>query len=418
MHVLPIRTLDRPLAKVNFAGFDVIRAFAALGVVALHACVPYLQIPMPGLSWPVQDTPSSLVDIGFWTIELFIMPLFLVLAGFLAWQTLQRRGPGALVKNRAKRLLLPFLFGCLVILPIDLHLWVLGWVAEGLVEPIKMRSFKFDGVIDRNLWGTSHLWFLQYLFLYVLTFAAWHGARVRFPVVRRITASAVTIGMLCVALAAITLFIRPQVVWGFQHAFAPVPSKWIYNGLFFAAGLLIASRDPQLSQLQACTSRLIVPAVLLAIAAVTLGRWHLAGGENQLAAAVLAVVTAVAAAMVTFSIIGISVKNVQAVSTTVKYIAAASFWIYLVHHPILVLVHQDLKLLFPELGPIIKVVASSAMSVAVSLLTYEGLVRKTWFGQWLGFAWSMPVTPVQAIDSGSIQTLPLRFDQANARRAA
>ena len=105
MDVLPLRTVNSPAAKTNFAGFDVVRALAAFGVVLLHSCVPYLQHPMPGLAWPVRDRANVIVDFGFWWIELFIMPLFLVIAGFLAWRTLQRRGTAALVKSRAKRLL-------------------------------------------------------------------------------------------------------------------------------------------------------------------------------------------------------------------------------------------------------------------------------------------------------------------------
>ncbi len=167
MDVVPLhRKPERP-QQTNFAGFDAIRALAALGVLLLHACVPYLQHPMRGLAWPVRDSSSAAVDVLFWGIELFIMPVFLVMAGILAWRSLHRHGPGKLVKTRARRLLIPLAFGMLVILPLDLYAWVLGWVGEGLVPAVKLKSLKFDNGIDRDLWGLSHLWFLQYLFLYV-----------------------------------------------------------------------------------------------------------------------------------------------------------------------------------------------------------------------------------------------------------
>ena len=50
-------------------------------LVALHAGVPYARHPMPGLIWPVSDSRSGVVDAIFWSIEVFIMPLFLVMAG-------------------------------------------------------------------------------------------------------------------------------------------------------------------------------------------------------------------------------------------------------------------------------------------------------------------------------------------------
>ena len=250
MEVLPLRTEARR-APEKFAGLDAVRAFAALAVVLFHSCVPYLRHPMPGLAWPVRDATSGVVDVLFWSIELFIMPLFLVMAGMLAWRTLDRRGSKQLVSSRASRLLIPLAFGVLVVLPLDLYAWLLGWVSEGLIAPIKLRSMKFDNGIDRDLWGLSHLWFLLYLFLYValLAGAAWLTDRSRRLQrwMRSVQVSAISLFLLGV----ITLVIRPEVVWGFQHSFLPLPSKWIYSGTFFLGGVLIARNDPNLALLRA-----------------------------------------------------------------------------------------------------------------------------------------------------------------------
>ena len=105
MDILPLKPNRNSGAALP--GLDFLRGVAALGVVMLHACVPYPRHPMPGLAWPVHDGASPWVGFLFWWIELFIMPLFLAMAGFLAWQTLQRHGERKLVRNRAKRLLIP-----------------------------------------------------------------------------------------------------------------------------------------------------------------------------------------------------------------------------------------------------------------------------------------------------------------------
>lgn len=405
MDVIPYRNIEPPSGKNTIPGLDLLRAVAAIGVVLLHASVPYLRHPMPGLSWAVRDTPSDIIDVVGWTIELFVMPLFLVIAGFLGWQTLRRRGPGGLIGNRAKRLLIPLAFGCMVILPISLHIWVLGWVAEGLVPPVKLRSFKFDGVIDRNLWGTSHLWFLQYLFLYVVSLGAlaWFRARVPRPSTTRVPTGA-ALGALFVAGVAIIAF-SPEVVWGFQHSFVPVPSKWCYSGLFFAAGVVLASRDPDLQELKKRAGRWLGPAALITIATVILGRWHLSGGDNPLARATLAILTVSSACALTFSLIGVTAVRVRSVSTMVRYVAAASFWIYLVHHPLVALTHIDLKTLLPGANPLLKFGIAFATSLTVSLGTYEAFVRKTAFGRRLGFAWSPP-TPTRFSQEGSADAPP------------
>lgn len=415
MNVLPFpgnHAAERP--RVDLAGLNSVRAFAALGVVLLHAGVPYTQHPMPGLTWPVRDASSSLVDVLFWGIELFIMPVFLVLAGFLTWRTLSRRGPGELFKSRLRRLAVPLLFGATVVLPIDLYIWLCGWLADGLIAPVKLRSLKFDGVIDRDLWGLSHLWFLQYLLFYVTMTAVAAAACRRLPRLRRWIPGAVGSAVLLVAIATVTHFFRPEVVWGFQHAFAPVPSKWLYSFTFFAGGLSLAVHDPQLSRLRSISPRLMPVGGVTAVAAVILGRWHLSGGQSQAASVMLAILTVLGAWMLTLGGIGFADRRTKAASGWVAYLSAASFWIYLVHHPVLALVHIDLKWWMPALDPTVKMFGAFAVSVTWSLLSYEVLVRKTAFGAWLGFAWSQPAegaTAAPAIPPGEV-------DAAEQRRAA
>ncbi len=384
------RSVDLAATTQKFVGLDAVRAGAALGVVLFHACVPYLQNPMPGLSWTVRDSANASIDWLFWGIEVFIMPLFLVLAGFFAWQTLSRRGVhlGArtLVTNRAKRLLIPLAFAVCVVLPLDLYIWVLAWVAEGIVEPIKLKSMKFDGVVDRDLWGLSHLWFLLYVFLYVVVTAIVARVNVLRNAVRKVAEKPALAFTVLAISAAVTLGVAPNVVWGFQHEFYPVLSKWIYSGTFFAAGLLIAKVDPSLSRFQNKTRMLGIASVMLLLTAVSLGRWHLAIGENAMAQAGLAIVTVLAAYAVTLLAIAVS-RPIPRLPVGIQYLAAASFWIYLVHHPILGLVHLDLKLLLPNANPILKMILAFAISVGGSVLTYEALVRCTRLGRILGMQW-------------------------------
>lgn len=420
MEILKIETESARARSPRFVGFDVVRAGAAFGVVLLHCCVPYMQPAVPGLAWSVHDTPHWLAEQCFWTIELFIMPVFLVLAGFLAWQTLQRGGAGRLIKTRARRLLVPLAFGMVCILPLDLYAWLLGWVADGLIPPQKLRSLKFDPAIDRDLWGLSHLWFLQYVFLYAVTLAVGYSLWKRHS--KRLSAGLLRL-LLDGKLAALGLVVvgclvlkdHPEVVWGFQHDFFPVPSKWIYSGVFFALGALIAACDGELDWLKAHSSRLVGPAVITAIAALTLGNWHLRGGSNQVASIVLAVTTFGSAMMITLAIIGESARRIHQVPVSIRYLAAASFWIYIFHHPFLGLVHVDLKWLLPGVNPIFKIGIAFVLTSALSVASYEMVVRKTTLGRLLGFQWSPPVESDNTdqngrsdFDTEKMKSIPIR----------
>ena len=375
-------------------GLDALRGFAALGVVLLHACVPYLQHPMPGLTWAVVDQPSLAVDILFWSIEIFIMPLFLVTAGFFTYRSIGRRTTRDFLVHRARRLLVPFAFGCLVLLPITIHLWVLGWVIDEIVPLRKLRSLKFDGIIDQHLWGTSHLWFLQYLFLYSVILAIAYRSRHRITSLGCWHPLKLAAGLFVIAV--IILVVRPEVVWGFQHDFVPVPSKFAYSGLFFCAGLLVASHGQRL--LVASHGQgggwvahrgigLACSALAFLVIAVAMGRRSLGSDDSSLAERVLlATFTVSAATLITGSIFAWAIQFQRKLPRWITYLSRASFWIYLIHHSVLALVQIDLKRFGMGMSPSTKTAISFLFSVGFALLTYELLIRHTKFGRFLGLA--------------------------------
>jgi peptidoglycan/LPS O-acetylase OafA/YrhL len=426
IHVADPTASQRPAADRSRAigGFDLLRAGGALAVVALHACVPYLRHPMPGLVWPIQDSSSSVADVVFWSIEVMIMPLFLMIAGFLMWKSAERLSPRQLVRSRGKRLLIPLAFGILIVLPIDLYLWTLGLVSEGVVPAVKLKSFKFEEPISRQIWGLSHLWFLLYVFLYVAVAALWirFSASGRFTALKRtVSGPRVLMGALAVVAVA-TLVFAPEVVWGFQHAFLPVPSKWIYSGVFFAAGCALALHDRELRWVSASSPRMLGLAVVLLATSVSLGTWTLAQQQDgqapsHAANVLLALLTVAAASTTTLGLLGGSVRYVRKIPFAIRYIASASFWIYLIHHPVLGLVHTDLKWMWPNAAPVVKLCVSFAMATGVSLITYEMFIRRSRLGALLGFDLKPATRSEPNVDDAG-QILKLPASQPGRRHAA
>lgn len=376
--------------RESLPGLDALRGLAALGVVLLHACVPYMDPKVPGLAWSVMDDPQWIVAQCFWFIEIFIMPVFLMLAGYFALCTLQRSGPLRLIRSRARRLLIPLGFGALFVLPADLYVWLTGWVADGKIPLRKMKSLKFAGDVDQDLWGLSHLWFLEYLFLYILLLGLAYAAYQRFPFLRRVVRRPKVCVAALLAVASITLVFHPEVVWGFQHRFYPVPSKWIYSGAFFAVGVCLALADDAMNWLSRSAVRHAGYAIAFMLPAMALGQWHLRGGDQVFANVMLAVTTTASASLTTIGLLGFAARVKQPIAMPWRYLAAASFWIYLVHHPVLGLLQIDMKWLLPETTPLLKVSIGWVSSVLISLVTYEVWVRKTALGALLGFGYSLP----------------------------
>ncbi|MBN3582495.1 acyltransferase family protein [Algoriphagus aestuarii] len=94
--------------------------------------------------WAALWVPMSLLNI--WRI-----PLLFFVSGMGVYFAMQSRSWGELMKERAKRILLPFVFGMFVIVPIHLLIW---------------RTYY--GMEIRYNWDPGHLWFLGNIFLYVL----------------------------------------------------------------------------------------------------------------------------------------------------------------------------------------------------------------------------------------------------------
>lgn len=395
-------------------GPDLVRCIACMLVVLLHACIPYLTHPMPGLVWVVTDTPSQAADAVFWSVEIFVMPLFLLLSGFYGLQALTKDSSRHYLKSRVKRLLRPLLFGILVILPIDLYLWTFGLVVQGHFSLLKLRSLKIPSPWGDQIWGLSHLWYLLYVFLYAA--ALWCGYRWLHrtrstvgPIQQRVEAlinwllKPVRTAMVLFAAAVLTLAVAPDVVYGFQHAFWPIPSKWIYSGTFFAGGALLAEVDGQWQRVKHGATLNLMLGSCAVVAAVVLGTWRLqllqepTTSNLALAQCSLAAVTVFAAWTITLGIVGgairlgdrLQVRNTRSthnITQSIQYFAAASFWIYLVHHPLVGLIQFDLYVLRIPIDAVSKSLIATTLACVIGTLTYRWWFHETRVGVWLGLS--------------------------------
>ncbi|MFK7820313.1 MAG: acyltransferase family protein, partial [Planctomycetaceae bacterium] len=92
---------------------DALRAIAMLLGIVLHAALSFSTVP-----WTVTDSQtSSSYSVLFATIHGFRMPLFFMLSGFFTAMLWRKRTLSGLIKQRAKRILLPLVIGCLTIVP-------------------------------------------------------------------------------------------------------------------------------------------------------------------------------------------------------------------------------------------------------------------------------------------------------------
>ena len=335
--------------------------------MVLHAGIAYQVAPLPGLVWATRDPAGSLaVDFVTWWIDGFIMPLFFVLSGFVAYGLMRRKGPRAFLRHRTRRVLGPLLLGCVLILPLDLYVWLLGWAAEGKIPLQKLRSLKVEGPLAEGLWGLSHLWYLQYLWLFcaaaggVMWLANWrrkdHFAsqgdttgeeatsdRWRPPPHSLLwTRYADDMYVALLAISALALWWEPQLVIGFRHSWWPLPENVLFYLPWFVIGWMMAARLRN-RRMARGEWRLIASFGLFA-ALWPLIHQHVAvelAGEARIVLVTLFVLHAWLAVTGWF---GVCLRWLDhEPPAVVKYVAAASFWIYLLHHPVVGLAQASLR---------------------------------------------------------------------------
>lgn len=375
-------------STARHAGLDWIRGLGAVAVVVLHAGIPYLTAPMPGLAWPIRHpVPDAAINAVFWTIEACVMPLFLMLSGYVSWRSLVHRGERKFLQQRVDRILYPLLAAACILLPLELYLWMLGWVGEGQLSWKDLRDIRL-GTLQQNLWGLSHLWYLQYVFLYSMLLAAgvWSVRRIQIPSnsarsvplqpcagLRRPAILSIVAGITAV------LWWDPEVVLGFQHAFLPVPAKFAYCGLFFAWGVLEAVRPAKTPRgphrhplLWLGAAALLFPTYLM----------QAVGGVGALPSGATAPLLAAMCVSLTFGL-WLTCERLEGVPPAwVRYLAGASFSVYLVHHPLVPLCQIGFR--GTGWSAQVQFALAIAVTLYLALASYEVAVRKTAIGRFLG----------------------------------
>jgi hypothetical protein len=130
-------------AQHNFA-IGYLRAFITVLVLAHHAVLayhPYAPAPVKSLlAQPRSWGAFPVVDIQRWTPfsffvsfnDIFFMALMFFLSGLFVWQSLQRKGSGGFLGDRAKRLGIPFVVTAVFLAPLAYYPTYLQTGATGI----------------------------------------------------------------------------------------------------------------------------------------------------------------------------------------------------------------------------------------------------------------------------------------------
>jgi glucans biosynthesis protein C len=247
--------------------FDWLRAIAVLGVVIYHALLPFAKD-----GWFIRNAErSELLSAIVQLLETFGLPILFLLAGASARFALQSRPVRAFLKERATRLLVPFVVGTVLLTPPAGYFMALhsGTVSGSFPEYL----VAYPGIVfayNVNHIGLSpalfhvgmHLWFLAWLFIFAVLGSpifAFLGSARGALLVDELSKRARWRGATLLLAAPITV----PIVGLYTYASPGVWDWWAFGwfGVVFVVGYLLYSDE----RLVAAARRDMLPALVAAV---------------------------------------------------------------------------------------------------------------------------------------------------------
>jgi peptidoglycan/LPS O-acetylase OafA/YrhL len=379
-------------APERLHALDAVRGFALLLGIVLHATLSFMPTG-PSRVWIIQDShPSITLGVLFFAIHVFRMTTFFLIAGFFAHLSFHRRGAWGFVKDRLQRIALPLAVGWPILFAsmVAVTLWAAGFPNGG---PLPGPP-RWPPVLPR--FPLTHLWFLYVLLeLYVAALVlragvVWLDPNGRFRaridglidlVIRSRFAPAILAVPIGIALCLDPTWIAWFGVRTPDSSLVTNLQAWIGFGIAFGFGWLL---HRQVDLIRILERRWLLNSVLAVVLIAASFFLAIANGTPSLQASYSvtklagAVCYALAIWTTTFAAVGLALRFLSGFSATRRYLADASYWLYLIHLPILMVLQVAASTLdwpWP-----IKFGAILLIALPLMFASYQLLVRYSFIG--------------------------------------
>jgi glucans biosynthesis protein C len=373
---------------------DALRASALLAGIVLHAAMSFMQ-GFREVHYPIVDvSTSTTLDVTFYVIHVFRMALFVVIAGFFARVLCEKLGAGGFMRNRGKRVGLVLLALYIPIVALSLAPIIWAAVRSGVQGPGGGQ----DGANNQGVpW--IHLWFLYLLLIFYVMIVGLRALATRIDAngtLRNALGRALRFCfdtrlapvVLAVPICAAMVGFAKWPAW----AGVPVPGAGLIPNLpalvCYGSAVLLGWFMHRDRETLARTARdtwvyLAAAAVLTAVAL------SLVGVNSRLAPIEFAPNMKIAYAAAYFvaqwcwvlGLIGLVQRFFSAPSPRWRYLADASYWMYLIHVPIVW--GLATWMMFWPVSWMVKFPLILAMTSVLLFASYHYLVRPTWLGKFL-----------------------------------
>lgn len=367
-------------------GIDALRAFAMLAGVVLHSILAYRVAVIPLIPHDPQFQHWSF-DFAFFIIHSFRMPLFFLIAGFFCRMVYFKSGEKKFLQQRAKRIGIPFIAGVLIIAPLTLLPKFLYWYTTS--EGLSLQS-AFDKAVNKILHFSEieHIWFLRNLVIFYAAVILFQRAK-KIAFVSKLCSfisniwrkASINIGWLLLLTIPVWVCLMAMPGWYVTTDTFTLPRSLFilaYYAYFFGLGWLVHMR-PDIFTLFTKHYKLLLLFAIVSILIV----WFVKQ-QYEFARTLLTIVAAtkfVAALQMILLVCGISglfLRLLNTESKTWRYLSDASYWVYLVHLALIILLQW--KLIDSPVPGVLRFPIVLGAAIIFTFVTYHYLVRYTFIG--------------------------------------
>ena len=294
-------------------------------------------------------------------LHTFRMPAFFMIAGFFAVMLVLSRGGKDFLKNRTQRILLPLLIFWQPMVVLNAYSSRMGWYGKTGYPPPGDLLPSDD---------TQHLWFLYFLFIFALL--VWLIA----PVIKRLEQRAFSFSpmLIVLTLAAIGPLIPDAIGRELNTSTRLIPDFGVLLFYFLAfalGGAIYLAREtvlPRIASKAFWSLAIGLVSFLVFFLTQDWGVWWSRWAYS------------LALWMLSIAVLGLFLRFATKESALLRFIADGSYWLYIIHLPIVFFFLVALS----EAGASapVTVLVTTIATISISYLSYKLLVRSTFLG-WL-----------------------------------
>lgn len=370
----------------------------------------YFHAAMVFISWSwyfIQDTASDpIMDQFTGFLSHWRMPLLFLISGAGTLYAFGYRGGFQYFRERSSRLLIPLIFGVLILIPHQIYFEMLkqGWEFTGyfdfkkrFLDPNEGKIYGL-GIVGNFSW--HHLWFIGYLFIYsiiglpiFLYFRSENGKKIisRFA---EFLSPTFRINALLIPLIIVQILLRNKFS-GF-HNLVDDGANFVFFFLFFFYGYLICSSDRLWESLRSQRKLSLALAVIFTGMQLTEKYTQLMSFSYEM---FWIIETSVGWFWV-LAILGYGRQYLNFNSRVLKYASEGIFPLYIIHQSILIVVaYYVIQLDQPVL---VKFMIIGNATLLGSLVIYEFVIRRYNFTRVLfGMRTVKKQTEIKLIEQGN-----------------